>query len=240
MVISHATGRGAPELVRFWGEPPLVREPDVAIFGIDRIDEPEQRWLVRSPLHRYLAVDIKKRGAAATARETLETIHGSHHEFVLLLDADVIASEDFAATNFPGTGGLTLEDVRQALAVFVRAPHLVALVIAGYNPARDTDAAAARVIVDLLAGVLTGRLEEPAAAQTEAAAVAATDTASAVDAPQPKGPIQPQVEEVTMVAPAAAEGASDSSRRSVESAPENRSEAAPEGEPDASNRDPQV
>jgi len=35
MVISHVTGRGAPESVRFWGEPPLVREPDVAIFGID-------------------------------------------------------------------------------------------------------------------------------------------------------------------------------------------------------------
>ena len=28
MVLSHMIGRGAPELVRFWGEPPLVREPD--------------------------------------------------------------------------------------------------------------------------------------------------------------------------------------------------------------------
>ena len=26
MVVSHLTGRGAAELVRFWGEPPLVRE----------------------------------------------------------------------------------------------------------------------------------------------------------------------------------------------------------------------
>ena len=31
MVISHVLGRGAPELVRFWGEPPLVRAPDVAL-----------------------------------------------------------------------------------------------------------------------------------------------------------------------------------------------------------------
>jgi arginase len=29
MVVSHLVGRGAPELVRFWGEPPLVREPDI-------------------------------------------------------------------------------------------------------------------------------------------------------------------------------------------------------------------
>ena len=37
MVISQVIGRGAPELVRFWGEPPLVREPDVALFGFERL-----------------------------------------------------------------------------------------------------------------------------------------------------------------------------------------------------------
>jgi arginase len=163
MVISHVIGRGAPELVRFWGEPPLVREPDVAVFGIDRVDEPEQRSLVRSPLHRYLAVDLKKRGLAAGAQEALDTMHGSRHEFVLLLDLDVIASEDFAATNFPGSGGLTLEEVRQALAIFARQPTLVALVVAGYNPARDTDSKDAKTIVDLLAGALAPRLEAPPA-----------------------------------------------------------------------------
>ncbi|MGC1626478.1 MAG: arginase family protein, partial [Candidatus Acidiferrales bacterium] len=38
MVVSHLTGRGAAEMVRFWGEPPLVREPDLAIFGVARLD----------------------------------------------------------------------------------------------------------------------------------------------------------------------------------------------------------
>ena len=41
MVISQVIGRGAPELVRFWGEPPLVREPDIALFGFERLDAPE-------------------------------------------------------------------------------------------------------------------------------------------------------------------------------------------------------
>ena len=103
MVISHIVGRGAPELVRFWGEPPLIREPDVAVFGIDRVDEPEQKWLGGSPLQHYLAVDIKRRGAAVAAQEALERVHGSRREFVLLLDLDAIAAEDFAATNFPGS-----------------------------------------------------------------------------------------------------------------------------------------
>jgi len=41
MVISHILGRGAAEMVRFWGEPPLVREPDLALFGVARLDPPE-------------------------------------------------------------------------------------------------------------------------------------------------------------------------------------------------------
>ncbi len=42
MVVAHIIGRGAPELVRFWGETPLVREPDVTLFGITRLDRPNR------------------------------------------------------------------------------------------------------------------------------------------------------------------------------------------------------
>ena len=54
MVVSHLTGRGAAELVRFWGEPPLVREPDLALFGVDRLDPAEDELLQRSTLRSYL------------------------------------------------------------------------------------------------------------------------------------------------------------------------------------------
>ena len=50
MVVAHIIGKGAPELVRFWGEPPLVREPDVTLFGLERLDPPEQDFLARSPM----------------------------------------------------------------------------------------------------------------------------------------------------------------------------------------------
>ena len=84
----------------------------------------------------------------------------------MLLDLDVIASEEFAATNFPGSGGLSLEEVRQALSVFARQPTLAALVVAGYNPTRDTDAKAAKIVVDLLVTVLSPRLQAPPAEST--------------------------------------------------------------------------
>ena len=67
MVVSHLTGRGAAELVRFWGEPPLVREPDLALFGVDVWTPPKRKLLSRSPLRRYLAADVRRMGAAAAA-----------------------------------------------------------------------------------------------------------------------------------------------------------------------------
>ena len=183
MVVSHILGRGAAELVRFWGEPPLVREPDLALFGVARLDPAEQEVLDRTPLTRYLAKDVKRIGPAAAAQVAIERIHGNGNEFILHFDVDVI--EGFQATNNPGEGGLTLEEVREALAVFAKQKHLAAIEVAGYNPTKDPDGSGAKIIVDLLAEVLGERLETlKAAAPAVEAAAAATPAAPAV-APAP-------------------------------------------------------
>ena len=177
MVVAHIIGRGAPELVRFWGEPPLVREPDVALFGIDRLDPPEEALLGRSPLRRYLAAEIQRQGPAAAAHAALERIHAASHEFVLHFDVDVISSDDFRATNFAAPGGLRLEEVRQGLEVFARQKNLAAMEVTVYNPALDPDGSAARLLVELLGAVLATRLAELAGA--EAATIPATAAATA-------------------------------------------------------------
>jgi len=159
MVISQVIGRGAPELTRFWGEPPLVREPDIALFGYERLDPPEEQYLLGSPLQRHPAVEVTAVGAATAARTALERVHAAQHEFVLHFDVDVISSEDFGATDFPGAGGLTWNEAREALRVFVRQPNLAAIEVAAFNPELDPDGNAARKLVDLLAEILSTRLE---------------------------------------------------------------------------------
>lgn len=170
MVVSHLTGRGAAELVRFWGEPPLVREPDLALFGVDRLDPLEEEALRRTPLRRFLAADIHGQGAAAAAQKAIERIHGNGNEFVLHFDVDVIA--DFQATNYPGSGGLQLEEIRQALEVFAKQGHLAAIEVTAYNPTKDSDGSGAKTILDLLVGALETRLETLKTAATPAAAAA--------------------------------------------------------------------
>jgi arginase len=168
MVVSHLTGRGAAELVRFWGEPPLVREPDLALFGVERLDPSEGELLQRSTIRSYLAKDVKRSGAAAVAQTAVDRIRGNGYEFVLHFDVDVIA--DFQATNYPGSGGLTLDEVRDALMVFASQKHLAAMEVTAYNPTKDADGSGAKLIIDLLAEVFAARLDALNAASASNAA----------------------------------------------------------------------
>ena len=175
MVVAHLTGRGAAELVRFWPEPPLVRDPDIAVFGVDRLDPPEEEFLRRAPIRVFSATDIRRQGAAAAARTALDRIHAARNEFILHLDVDVI--ENLQATNYPGSGGLTLDEVREALEVFIVEPRLVAINVAAYNPERDPDGSGAKQIIELLASVLGKRRQALAKAPSEPAATAAAGPA---------------------------------------------------------------
>ncbi len=181
MVVAHIIGKGAPELVRFWSDAPLVREPDVTIFGLERIDPPEQEFLARSPMRHMDAADISVRGAVKAAHDALVQVHADAREFVLHLDIDVIAREDFPAVNVPGSGGLRLDDVRTAFLEFAKHKNLLGLDVAQYNPDKDPDGSGAGKLVDLLVGALSARLEAltgPAVAETREADAA---TASSGD-----------------------------------------------------------
>jgi len=163
MVVAHVIGRGAPELVRFWGESPLVREPDVLLFGIERLDPPEQEFLAKSPMRSVSAADVQKKGAAASTRDALAHLHTDAREFVLHVDSDVIAQEDFAAVNVPGSGGLSFDEVRQTLREVLSQKTLIGLDVAQYNPDRDPDGSGAHKLVELLVDGLTARLQALAA-----------------------------------------------------------------------------
>jgi arginase len=158
MVLASIFGKGSPELVRFWGEPPLVREPDTVIFGLDRVDPAEQEFLVRTPMRHVYAADIQAKGAAKSAQEALGLLHADSREFIIHLDTDVIAQGDFPATNVPGTGGLSFEDVQTSLSEFAKSKNLLGMDVAQYNPEKDPDGSGAKKLVDLLVEALGARL----------------------------------------------------------------------------------
>lgn len=169
MVVAHIIGRGAPELVRFYSESPLVREPDVLLFGLERVDPPEQEFLSKSPMRHLWAADIQRKGARESAQEALAHLHAESREFVLHLDTDIVAAEEFPAVNVPGSGGLRLQEVRAALREAVNHKTLLGLDVAQYNPERDPDGSAALELVALLVDALSVRAETPAPAPDQPA-----------------------------------------------------------------------
>jgi arginase len=170
MVVAHIIGKGAPELVRFWSEAPLVREPDVTLYGIERLDPPEQEFLAKSPMRHILAADIQSKGSSRAAHEALAQVHADAREFVLHLDTDVIAAEEFPAVNVPGSGGLRFEEVRASFVEFVKHKNLLGFDVAQYNPDKDPDGSGAKQLVDLLVEALSARLESLTAPAAEPAA----------------------------------------------------------------------
>jgi len=170
MVVAHIIGKGAPELVRFWSEAPLVREPDVTLFGLERLDPPEQEFLSKSPMRHNYAADIQFKGGSKAAQEALGQVHADAREFVLHLDIDVIAEEDFPAVNVPASGGLRFGDVRASFMEFVKHKNLLGLDVAQYNPDKDPEGSGAKKLVDLLVEALSARLEALTAPATESAA----------------------------------------------------------------------
>ena len=228
MGIAHIIGRGAPELVRFWGEPPLVREPEIALFGLDRIDPPEQAVLENSPIRRYNAADVQRRGPDVCAREALERIHGTTGPFILHFDVDVISSDDFPAADIPAPGGLRADEVRLALEVFATEKNLSAIEVTEYNPERDADGSAARFLVDMLVAALAKRLAALAAPAPAEEVPAPSEPAEA--APAEAAPVAPAAEpQAEATAPAPEETAQAPAEAAVETPAETPTETEPSG-----------
>ncbi len=163
MVLSTIIGKGSPELVRFWGEPQIVREPDTVLFGVARLDPPEEEFLKKSPVRHNLATDIRAKGVEKSAQHALEQLHADTREFVLHLDIDIIAQEEFPAVNVPASGGLSFAEVQSALTEFVKQKNLVGLDVSQYNPDKDPDGTGAKKLIELLATALSARLTALAA-----------------------------------------------------------------------------
>jgi arginase len=70
--------------------------------------------------------------------------------FWLHIDLDVLATEDFAAVDYPQPGGLCWNELDQLVAVALARRHCRGASIVIYNPDLDPDHAAAARVVDFV------------------------------------------------------------------------------------------
>jgi arginase len=178
MVVANIIGKGAPEMVRFWGDGALVREPDVVLFGLERLDPGEQDFLTRSPMRHVYLADIAFKGPSKSAQNALALVHADTREFIVHLDTDVLDAAELPSVNVPGTAGLKFADARAILQEIVRHKNLLGLDIAQYNPDKDPDGSGAKKLVDLLVAALTARIDSSETSVAAPAAEAGATTAA--------------------------------------------------------------
>ena len=131
-------------------------------------EEAFEQGLMDRPVQMiYREVEGLPKGAVKAAQSALVQLHAETREFVLHLDTDVIVQEEFPSVNVPGSGGLSLEEVRSSLTELLKSKTLVGLDVAQYNPERDPGGSGAKKLVDLLVGTLSARLEDIAPAVQE-------------------------------------------------------------------------
>jgi arginase len=187
MIVSHLVGQGAAEMVRFWKDPPVVREPDVALFGLGALDAIDEQRLARLAVRRFPLARIRKMGVRAAAEMVLERLRGEKRDFVVHLSMDVVSREEFPAADRGEPGGLSLAEVTEALNCFAEQEKFAGLSISGYNPALDAEGRCAEIIVDLVVKTMAVRHtalihpepEEAEAAEAPEATAAAADAAAA-------------------------------------------------------------
>ncbi len=173
MVVSHLIGRGAPELIRFWGEPPLVREPDIVLFGVDRLDAPEKIALDRTPIRRYLGEDIRRTGVTAAAESAVARMQGGSTRICFAFGCGRDCQQRFQRCNICRYRWRRYEPCgySEGDGNFRRASKHGRAGSVHIYPTLDPDGSGAKVLVELLVGILTVRLaalETPAELAAEA------------------------------------------------------------------------
>ncbi len=171
MTVSHLIGQGAPELVRFWKEPPLVREPDLVLFGLGEIGAADRERLASTAVGRFPLAKIRRDGARVAAQTTLDRIRAGKRDFVVFLDAAVFSSNEVPGAPRGASEGLTLAEARETLGCLSVLPTFAGLAVSGYDPALDPDRRGAAAIADLIVEALALRhaaLVQPKPEEAEA------------------------------------------------------------------------
>ncbi len=157
MDLAFATGHGPALLANLENRGPLVRDEDVVAFAFR--DAEEQAEYGSQPLpDDLLAYDLGKirslgiKAAAWAAVKHLTRLESKG--FFIHVDADCLDDEVMPAVDYRLPGGLSTEELTQALRIAMASGMAMGIEVTIYNPNLDKDGEAGRRLADTLANAL--------------------------------------------------------------------------------------
>ena len=153
MVLAHILGKGARELSHFGPRYPILDGRNITLFGYSAeaggIDPIEKEHLKVTVMDKYPKEKVEI-AAATTAAQALDALENKVDHILVHFDVDVIDHDDFPAVDVPHQPGLRLEQVQEALKVFLKSKKTIGLVVTEFNASQDENGELASQLVDLI------------------------------------------------------------------------------------------
>lgn len=153
MVLAHILGKGIRDLSHFGSRFPILDGRNVTLFGYSAaaggIDPVEKEQLKVTTMDKFPYEKVKDTAASSAAR-ALSALESRVEHILVHFDVDVIDYGEFPAADVPHNPGLKLEEVGEALGVFLKSPKTIGLVVTEFNAGKDSDGRLAKKLVDLI------------------------------------------------------------------------------------------
>ena len=153
MVLAHILGKGAEELSHFGSHYPILDGRNITLFGYSAeaggIDPVEKEHLKVTTMDKYPMEKVRDSATEAATR-ALQALESKVEHILIHFDVDVIDHDDFPAVDVPHHPGLKLEQVQDALKVFLKSPKSIGLVVTEFNASQDENGKLANQLVDLI------------------------------------------------------------------------------------------
>ena len=164
MPLAIATGRGPRILSDLESRRPYLADEDVILLGLrDLFDVvgTDKKTIAGTQIRVRDLEDVRSSTADRVARDALASLTGTGVDAVWVhLDVDVLNPEIMPAVDSPDPGGLSPVELTALLRPLLAAPIVSGMQITIYDPERDPDGQAAKVLVDILSRSLQSYDEE--------------------------------------------------------------------------------
>ncbi len=139
MPLAVATGRCYPDVWARIGNSSPISEMRIVLAGIRDLDTGEAELLGSSPVQLVWAEELAARGIEAGLVPRLNVLRSQVNEIYLHIDIDVLSREYAPGAQFEVPGGLSLEELEQAVQMVVTQFRLRAVTFAAFSPERDVE-----------------------------------------------------------------------------------------------------
>ncbi|MGR0115952.1 arginase [Ralstonia pseudosolanacearum] len=157
MPLAALLGHGARELTQVRDTHPKLLPQHVVVIGA-RSYEPAERALIDQLGVRVIdAAEVARSGLRAVMAEAIRIAAADTAAFGVTVDLDAFDPVVAPGVGSPEPGGLTGQDMTQALAACARHARFAAFELVEYNPRHDKGGITARLALDLL-GAVAGAL----------------------------------------------------------------------------------